>query len=116
MADTLPQLSAAELLKFSEINPNVVQLANEYFTFLADSDAEVNILLGDARLSMERQTPQRYDIIALDAFSGDAVPAPSGEVPGGRERLRGQTHSSRHWNVLVLLLDVPTRLPPAYAR
>ena len=64
-----------ESYTYYEINPNVVQLANEYFTFLADSDAEVNILLGDARISMERQTPQRYDIIALDAFSGDAVPA-----------------------------------------
>ncbi len=60
---------------YYEINPNVERLANEYFTFLSDSDAEVNVILGDARISMERQIPQRYDIIALDAFSGDAIPA-----------------------------------------
>lgn len=64
-----------EVYTYYEINPNVVRLANEYFTFLQDCDAEVNILLGDARISMEKQTPQHFDIIALDAFSGDAIPA-----------------------------------------
>jgi spermidine synthase len=64
-----------ESYTYYEINPNVVDLANRYFTFLSESDGEVNVILGDARISMERQTPQQYDIIALDAFSGDAVPA-----------------------------------------
>jgi spermidine synthase len=64
-----------ESYTYYEINPNVVQLAKKYFTFLSDSDGEVKIILGDARISMERQEPQEYDIIALDAFSGDAVPA-----------------------------------------
>ena len=59
---------------FYEINPNVVTLARSQFTFLADSIAQVNVLLGDARLTLERQKPQAYDIIALDAFSGDAIP------------------------------------------
>ncbi len=66
---------AGESYTYYEINPNVVQLANEYFTFLSASDAEVNVILGDARISMERQPPQEFDIIALDAFSGDAIPA-----------------------------------------
>ena len=60
---------------FYEINPNVQMLAEREFTFLSDSAAEVEIILGDARLSLERQEPQNYDIIALDAFSGDAIPA-----------------------------------------
>jgi hypothetical protein len=63
---------------FYEINPNVRLLATTEFTYLSDAEqrgAEVDIKLGDARLSFERQAPQRYDIIALDAFSGDAIPA-----------------------------------------
>jgi hypothetical protein len=60
---------------FYEINPEVKDIAQTYFTFLSDTKAEVHIELGDARLSMEQQAPQNYDVIALDAFSGDAIPA-----------------------------------------
>ena len=60
---------------FYEINPNVRTLAYEHFTYLRDSRAEVHVELGDARISLERQQPQQYDVIALDAFSGDAIPA-----------------------------------------
>jgi len=62
---------------FYEINPNVVRLATTEFTYLNDArqrGATVEIKLGDARISMEREAPQRYNIIALDAFSGDAIP------------------------------------------
>ncbi len=60
---------------FYEINPDVLDIAREHFTFLSDCPAEVNVVLGDARLQMEQQTPQGYDVLALDAFSGDAIPA-----------------------------------------
>jgi len=60
---------------FYEINPNVVRLAGEQFEFLDNSEANIHIELGDARISMERQPPQNYDVIVLDAFSGDAIPA-----------------------------------------
>jgi hypothetical protein len=60
---------------FYEINPNVQMLAQREFTFLSDTAATTEIVLGDARISFERQEPQNYDIIALDAFSGDAIPA-----------------------------------------
>lgn len=60
---------------FYEINPNVQMLAQREFTFLSDTAATTEIVLGDARISLERQEPQNYDIIALDAFSGDAIPA-----------------------------------------
>jgi hypothetical protein len=59
---------------FYEINPNVKTVAQTYFTYIADSFAQVRILLGDARLTLERQQPQGYDVIALDAFSSDAIP------------------------------------------
>jgi len=60
--------------RFYEINENVIGLANDYFSFLIDTPAEVNIVLGDARLTLEREISQDFDVLVLDAFSGDAVP------------------------------------------
>jgi len=59
---------------FYEIDPGVVQLAHEQFRFLSDSAADVAIIEGDARLQLEAQPPQQYQLLVLDAFSGDAVP------------------------------------------
>ncbi|MGO9239575.1 MAG: spermidine synthase [Bryobacteraceae bacterium] len=63
-----------DFYRFYEINPMVPHIANTYFTYLKEADAQVDILMGDARLSLERQAPQDYDLIALDAFSSDAIP------------------------------------------
>lgn len=60
--------------RFYEINPEVERLARKYFSFMADSPAKIDVVLGDARLQLERETPQEYDVIVLDAFSGDGVP------------------------------------------
>lgn len=60
--------------RFYEINPQVIRLANAEFRFLRESEAEIEIVLGDARLSMEREPDQQFDILVLDAFSGDAIP------------------------------------------
>lgn len=57
-----------------EINPQVIELARSEFSFMADSRAAIETVLGDARLSMEREPPQNYDVLAVDAFSGDSVP------------------------------------------
>ncbi len=59
---------------FYEINPLVVRLAKTEFSFLADSQAKVDIVLGDGRLSLERESPQAFDVLALDAFTGDSIP------------------------------------------
>lgn len=60
---------------FYEINPQVERIARTEFTFLADSPANVQVLLGDARVTMEHHTgPQHFDLLVLDAFSGDAIP------------------------------------------
>jgi hypothetical protein len=64
-----------DVIRFYEINPEVTALAREYFTFLDDSPAEVDVVAGDARLVLERQEDQQFDLLVLDAFSGDAVPA-----------------------------------------
>jgi spermidine synthase len=60
--------------RFYEINPRVIGLAAREFTYLADSDATLEMALGDARLSLEREPPQQFDLLAVDAFSSDAIP------------------------------------------
>jgi len=66
--------------RFYEINPEVLALSSEdkYFTYLNDSPAQTDVALGDARISMERELaeghPQKFDVLAIDAFNGDAIP------------------------------------------
>ncbi|HSU78278.1 MAG TPA: fused MFS/spermidine synthase [Burkholderiales bacterium] len=63
-----------DVYRFYDIDANVVRIAREEFTFLADSRASVEIALGDARLTLEREPPQGFDVLAVDAFSSDAIP------------------------------------------
>jgi hypothetical protein len=63
-----------DVFRFYEINPQVTQLAQTYFTFLSDSKAAIQIVTGDARLSLERENGPLYDVFIADAFSGDAIP------------------------------------------
>ena len=65
---------AGDRYTFYEINPQVIELAGRDFTFLRDSAAKVVIVSGDARLALEAQPPQGFDMLAVDAFSGDAIP------------------------------------------
>jgi hypothetical protein len=64
---------------FYEIDPGVVKIARDqrYFTYLADAEArgaDVSVVLGDARLALQRENGRRYGMIILDAFSDDAIP------------------------------------------
>jgi spermidine synthase len=52
----------------------VVQVARSEFTFLADCHGKLEVAMGDARLSLEREQPENFDVLAVDAFSGDAIP------------------------------------------
>ena len=63
-----------DVYRFYDIDPRVVRIAKEEFTYLADSAATVEVALGDARLTLEREPPQSFDILAVDAFSSDAIP------------------------------------------
>jgi hypothetical protein len=63
-----------DYFRFYEINPEVVTIANSLFTYLRESPAHSDIVLGDGRLSLERESPQQFDVLAVDAFSGDAIP------------------------------------------
>jgi spermidine synthase len=60
--------------RFYEINPDVVHLANAAFRFLRESHAATEVIQGDARLSLEREQPQEFDLLVVDAFSGDSIP------------------------------------------
>jgi hypothetical protein len=64
----------SETIRFYEINPQVERMARKYFSYLSQSKAAIEIVVGDARLSMENEPPQQYDVLVLDAFSSDAVP------------------------------------------
>jgi hypothetical protein len=63
---------------FYEINPQDVRMAQQHFTYLKDCRGEVQIAMGDARLTLEAQLaahePQRFDLLVVDAFSGDTIP------------------------------------------
>lgn len=61
---------------FYEIDPAVVRIAEnpEYFTYLADHQGEYEVVVGDARLQLERAKPQGFDLLVLDAFSSDTIP------------------------------------------
>jgi spermidine synthase len=71
-----------DLFHVYELNPAVLEIARDQFTYLKDSEARIETVLGDARLSMEGEmsrgafdTPdQRFDVLSIDAFSGDAIP------------------------------------------
>lgn len=57
-----------------ELNPEVIELAKTEFSFMADSPAKIETVLGDARLSLAKEPPQGFDVLAVDAFSGDSIP------------------------------------------
>ena len=63
-----------DAFRFYEIDPHVLEIARRDFTFLGDSAAKIEVAIGDARLSLEREQPQGFDVLAVDAFSSDAIP------------------------------------------
>jgi hypothetical protein len=63
-----------DVFHFYDINPQVVDIARHEFTYLSDTPAMVEISLGDARLSLEREPSQSFDVLAIDAFSSDSIP------------------------------------------
>jgi SAM-dependent methyltransferase len=60
--------------RYYEINPLVLNIARTQFYFLPECKAKLDVAMGDARLSMERESPQNLDVLAVDAFSSDSIP------------------------------------------
>ena len=65
---------AGNEMRMYEINDQVVDVARSEFTYLSDSPAKMVSILGDGRLMLEREPPQHFDLLAMDAFSGDSIP------------------------------------------
>ena len=67
-----------DYFRFYEINPDVIEIAEDHFTYVKGSAAAVDVITGDARVRMEAELagnqPQEFDILAVDAFSSDAIP------------------------------------------
>lgn len=86
---TMAALGArGDVIRFYEINPQVEIFARREFTYLEDTAARVEIVHGDARLMLEREAPQNYDVFAVDAFSGDSIPVHLLTVEAFREYFR----------------------------
>jgi hypothetical protein len=60
--------------RFYELDPLVIQTAKNEFSFLRDSEAKIELVAGDGRLALERERGRQFDVLAVDAFSGDSVP------------------------------------------
>jgi hypothetical protein len=65
---------AGNEMRMYEINDQVVDVARTEFTYLSDSPAKMVSVLGDGRLMLEREPTQNFDLLAMDAFSGDSIP------------------------------------------
>jgi len=60
--------------RFYEIDPNIVEAAYKHFSFIADSAASVDVAVGDGRLLLQAEAERRFDVLVVDAFSGDSIP------------------------------------------
>jgi hypothetical protein len=67
-----------DLFRFYELNPAVVELAREQFSYLSDSAAKIEVVVGDGRVALERESAERgqppFDLFIVDAFSSEAIP------------------------------------------
>lgn len=63
-----------DYIRYYEINPLVEWIAHTQFTFVGDCRGKLEIAMGDARLSLEREAPENFDVLAVDAFSSDSIP------------------------------------------
>ncbi|MBK8189584.1 MAG: fused MFS/spermidine synthase [Vampirovibrionales bacterium] len=63
-----------DAITFYEIDPKIRDIAQRQFGFLKNSQARVTVLMGDGRLTLKKQVPQQYDLLVVDAFSGDSIP------------------------------------------
>jgi hypothetical protein len=63
-----------DYFRLYDIDPLVIDIAHNNFSYLSQTAATTEIILGDARLQLESEAPQQFDVLVVDAFSGDSVP------------------------------------------
>ena len=64
----------ADKITFFELDPKIETIAQRFFTYLSNSKAKIEIKIGDGRATLKNLPPQNYDLLLIDAFSGDAIP------------------------------------------
>ena len=77
-----------DVFRFYEINPIVARIAKSEFYYMRECHGQLDVVMGDARLSLEREEPQQFDVLAVDAFSGDSIPVHLLTVEAFREYFR----------------------------
>lgn len=62
--------------RFYELNPEVLEIAQTYFSYLSRSPAQIEVVIGDARVALQKDLEGnvKFDILVIDAFSGDSIP------------------------------------------
>jgi hypothetical protein len=65
---------AGDYFRIYELDPDVVKIAREQFWYLSESPSKIDVVTGDGRLNMERDAPQNFDLISVDAFSSGSIP------------------------------------------
>ena len=113
-------LKPADRLTYYEIDADIERIARSWFTFIADSAGEIRVVIGDGRLSLQKgaEGARRYDLILIDAFSGDGIPTHLLTAEAARiylERLTDQGillfHiSNRYYNLRPVLKAVARNL------
>lgn len=105
-----------DTFRFYEINPAVVALAKAHFSYLSRSAASIEVVVDDARLALEHEPDNHFDVLVLDAFSGDSVPAHLLTIEAFRLYFRHlrpdgalAVHASNHYLDLVSLVRATAR-------
>ena len=65
---------SGDRFRFYDIDPAVIKIADTEFGYLRNSKANIETVVGDARLSLENEAPNGFDVLVIDAFSGDSIP------------------------------------------
>jgi hypothetical protein len=101
--------------RFYAINPLCVEIVRREFTYLRDSQAEIDVTLGDGRLSLEREPSQDFEVLVVDAFTGDSIPVHLLTAEAFALYLRhlrrdGEDDRGTDWAVWVLITTDETRI------
>ncbi len=67
-------LNGDQTIDFFELDPDVLDVAHNYFTYIDKNNKNINVILGDGRQSIQRSPDKHYDLIVMDAFNGDYIP------------------------------------------
>jgi len=70
----LAYMKEDQTVDYLELDEDVNTIANEYFTYIRNSSSKLKVIIGDARITIKERPEKYYDLIIVDAFSGDAIP------------------------------------------